>query len=168
MDTVLFEEEEDASHTSTLLPVRPCARRTQRKSWLSMPSLAILFPLESFDTFAIIAALFLAAFFILAPLPALPSLPPTPPLPVYLCHLRHLRIFATFMSGNASKYMKPTFPARGPCRDCGWWSSRHRYARTDSGFCRVALIQYRCEFCQEQCTQSSGDTSQVGRSAMRT
>ena len=50
-----------------------------------MPSLAILFPLESFDTFAIIAALFLAAFFTLAALPPLPSLPPTPPLPVYLC-----------------------------------------------------------------------------------
>ena len=123
---------------------------------------------ESLDTFAIIAALFLAAFSTLAALPPLPSLPPTPPLPVYLCHLRHLRIFATLMSGNASKYLKPTFPARGPCRDCGWWSSRHRYARTDSGFCRVALIQYRCEFCQEQCTQSSGDTSRVGRSAMRT
>merc|ERR1712217_499697 len=42
----LFNDIEAASHTfSTLDPVRPCGRKSQRIKWLSVPSLASLWPL---------------------------------------------------------------------------------------------------------------------------
>mmetsp|Transcript_90730 Transcript_90730/g.256433 ORF Transcript_90730/g.256433 Transcript_90730/m.256433 type:complete len:216 (+) Transcript_90730:445-1092(+) len=118
-----FSEIEANSQTfSTLEPVRPCGRRSQRTRWLSVPSLASLWPLAwrpSASAFAL--ATTFCEYSLNAGVTTSSSCTASAPI-WWLCGPpwrpgNTAMSMRSLMSGRRSLYLKKIMPARGPRSD---------------------------------------------------